>query len=455
VDGDADQHKWSVTTDGTKLTFTLADLNDIKDYPFNEHFDVSLTGVEQSNAKATPSVYAGTVGYTAGTGIGSATATINYTDEKGEEHSVDVAFDVKTSAATTAGNLRTALGKIDDLKDAFTIGGSNASVTLTANQGGTTVKVNSFTVDSTSNNGTPTASIADDATNTVEGKEGYTQGTNGYTNAATTVDIAVDKKTGDTLASTTLDLSGKLTDGAKITLGDQTYTIALGADSKFKDVENAVYVANQFKPDGKTLDEELIASKLAEVAANNTTFSVGHVNGDNGKITLKQLQEVKDSTDMSTMEKFASYIGISSVDKSEADPVLGKALTLQIGDTSDSYNQLSVSIKDMHSAALGIADIDISSQESASKAINTIKTAINTVSSTRGTLGATQNRLEHTSNNLSVMSENIQDAESTIRDTDIAEEMMSYTKNNILVQSAQAMLAQANSVPQGVLQLLQ
>ena len=68
---------------------------------------------------------------------------------------------------------------------------------------------------------------------------------------------------------------------------------------------------------------------------------------------------------------------------------------------------------------------------------------------------AIQNRLDHTINNLSVMEENIQDAESTIRDTDVAEEMMAYTKNNILVQSAQAMLAQANQVPQGVLQLLQ
>ncbi len=76
------------------------------------------------------------------------------------------------------------------------------------------------------------------------------------------------------------------------------------------------------------------------------------------------------------------------------------------------------------------------------------------MSDVRGTLGATQNRLEHTANNLSVMKENIQDAESSIRDTDIAEEMMAYTKNNILVQSAQAMLAQANQVPQGVLQLL-
>ena len=70
-------------------------------------------------------------------------------------------------------------------------------------------------------------------------------------------------------------------------------------------------------------------------------------------------------------------------------------------------------------------------------------------------MGAVQNRLERTANHLSVMRENIQDAESTIRDTDVAEEMMSYTKNNILIQSAQAMLAQANQVPQGVLQLLQ
>ena len=107
------------------------------------------------------------------------------------------------------------------------------------------------------------------------------------------------------------------------------------------------------------------------------------------------------------------------------------------------------------SDALGIGGVDISSQTGASGAIKSIKDAINTVSSTRGDLGAIQNRLEHTQNNLSVMTENIQDAESTIRDTDVADEMMAYTKNNILVQSAQAMLAQANQVPQGVLQLLQ
>ena len=138
----------------------------------------------------------------------------------------------------------------------------------------------------------------------------------------------------------------------------------------------------------------------------------------------------------------------------------GSALTLQIGDTAAKYNQLDVQIGDIHTNILGnesmkLDAIDISKQDGAQKAMDALKAAINTVSDIRGTLGATQNRLEHTINNLSVMQENIQDAESTIRDTDVADEMMKYTKNSILVQSAQAMLAQANQQPQGVLQLLQ
>ena len=133
----------------------------------------------------------------------------------------------------------------------------------------------------------------------------------------------------------------------------------------------------------------------------------------------------------------------------------GNELTLQIGDTSDAFNQLSVKIQDMHASTLGIDAINIGTQDGAQAAVDVIKNAINMVSDVRGTLGATQNRLDHTINNLSVMTENIQDAESTIRDTDVADEMMAYTKNHILVQSAQAMLAQANQVPQGVLQLLQ
>ena len=133
----------------------------------------------------------------------------------------------------------------------------------------------------------------------------------------------------------------------------------------------------------------------------------------------------------------------------------GNGLTLQIGDTADDFNQLTVSVGSMKAKSLGIDNVDISSQTGAQTAVGKIKDAINSVSSTRGDLGAIQNRLEHTINNLSVTTENMTAAESRIRDTDMAKEMMAYTKNNILVQASQAMLAQANQIPQGVLQLLQ
>ena len=134
---------------------------------------------------------------------------------------------------------------------------------------------------------------------------------------------------------------------------------------------------------------------------------------------------------------------------------VNSGLQLQIGDTSDSYNQMKVGINNIDVASLFLNATSVSTQEKAAEAVDYIQNAINMISDVRGTLGATQNRLDHTINNLSVMQENIQDAESTIRDTDVADEMMAYTKNNILIQSAQAMLAQANQVPQGVLQLLQ
>lgn len=133
----------------------------------------------------------------------------------------------------------------------------------------------------------------------------------------------------------------------------------------------------------------------------------------------------------------------------------GGGLMLQIGDTSDSYNQLELGIADMHVNALDLTSVDISTRDGASSAMSKIKTAINTVSTSRGKLGAVQNRLEHTINNLGVTTENITSAESRIRDVDMAKEMMNYTKNSVLVQSAQAMLAQANQQPQSVLQLLQ
>lgn len=130
-------------------------------------------------------------------------------------------------------------------------------------------------------------------------------------------------------------------------------------------------------------------------------------------------------------------------------------LKLQVGDTADSHNKLRVNVGDMHASALGVDKVDISTQEGAGKAIDLINKAIDKVSTSRAGLGAIQNRLEHTINNLDTTSENLSAAHSRIRDTDMAKEMMNYTKMNVLTQSAQAMLAQANQQPQAVLQLLQ
>lgn len=146
----------------------------------------------------------------------------------------------------------------------------------------------------------------------------------------------------------------------------------------------------------------------------------------------------------------AKALGISTEGK-----LSGNGLTLQVGDTADDYNKVTVSVGNMSSSALGIGNISVAKQEDAASAIDKIKAAINTVSASRGDLGAIQNRLEHTINNLGVASENMTAAESRIRDVDMAKEMMDFTKNNILTQASQAMLAQANQLPQGVLQLLQ
>ena len=191
--------------------------------------------------------------------------------------------------------------------------------------------------------------------------------------------------------------------------------------------------------------------KFALASSDAALDHVQQLAGDDVKVVIganigAAAQQLADATGLN-VAKDGNGVAISTAS--------GKALTLQIGDTSDSYNKLQVSVQDMHTGSLGIAGIDIGTQDGAAAAVDLIKNAINIVSDVRGTLGATQNRLDHTINNLSVMTENIQDAESTIRDTDVADEMMAYTKNNILVQSAQAMLAQANQVPQGVLQLLQ
>ena len=139
-----------------------------------------------------------------------------------------------------------------------------------------------------------------------------------------------------------------------------------------------------------------------------------------------------------------------------ADKALGsgEGLTFQIGANGVEDQRLTVNISDMSSNALGIKDVSVAKQDDANTAINKIDDAIKTVSTQRAKLGAVQNRLEHTVNSLNTANENLSSAESQIRDTDMASEMIKYTKSNILQQASQSMLAQANQQPQGVLQLL-
>ena len=131
------------------------------------------------------------------------------------------------------------------------------------------------------------------------------------------------------------------------------------------------------------------------------------------------------------------------------------SFNLHVGADADMTNKITVNIDSMNSAGLGIKGIKADTEQDATYAIDAIADAISTVSSQRSALGAVQNRLEHTINNLDNVVENTTSAESRIRDTDMAEEMVNYSKNNILAQAGQSMLAQANQSNQGVLSLLQ
>ena len=263
--------------------------------------------------------------------------------------------------------------------------------------------------------------------------------------------------------------------GAKLTLTSKE----AGSASKI----NVNSVKSDYKGNGATVASAAKKGEDAKVTYNFDTFKVGDVFTINGQkfafATADQVaagkfdKDVNIVTTTQTNNPDAAAVGamadVISNKLGLPDPMVSDngqsitfasspnngGLTLQIGDTSADFNQMTVSVGDMHGAALGIADIDISTQAGAKAAVDKIKEAINSVSSTRGDLGAIQNRLEHTINNLSVTAENMTAAESRIRDVDMANEMMAYTKNNILVQSSQAMLAQANQIPQGVLQLLQ
>ena len=185
----------------------------------------------------------------------------------------------------------------------------------------------------------------------------------------------------------------------------------------------------------------------------------------NGTYTTEARANIKKEFDQlkTEIDRIADTTEFSGVKPLTAGT--GGNMTFQIGTSNVKQNLLNITAVSMKAADLGknvaggapvsLDAVDLSTLDGANKGMAVIEKAITNVSDYRAELGAAQNRLEHTVNNLNVTSENITAAESRIRDTDMADEMTAFTKNNILAQAAQSMLAQANAQPQGILSLLQ
>ena len=468
-------------TDGGngRLTFTQKTPPTKESEVVDGNLSVTVTGIGKA---AVADVYkSGALTQTGTAGTKDTTITVNYTDKDGKAQSKDITFKSGAAAAASATNFINAVNTDSDLKNLFTAAGDNTGVTFTSKVAGANLKVTGLTVKEA---GDDTVAVAVSTTHSTAGADEATAVTgdwNMQTTDVTSVGLADTKR----LASTVIKLKEEMVaDGNSVTIGNVEYKFTTDAAAK-ADPTKGVYIGDMVDEDGNIdsskLDMDKVHERLSAAAADNETWTVS-ANAGKGITLVEKTDETGASTgndvaagnngiDLSTEKGILATLGFNIAARDAVAGTPGKPLTLQIGDTSESFNQMQVSVGDMHVSAMGkgkytdengnevevtktIADIDISNQEGATEAINVIKNAINYVSGVRGDLGAIQNRLDHTANNLSVMAENIQDAESTIRDTDVAEEMMSYVKNNILVQSAQAMLAQANQVPQGVLQLL-
>ncbi len=356
-----------------------------------------------------------------------------------------------TIAIATEDDLAKQLAKfIDDYNN----DAGNTDWTATLNDGGDGIKFTAKqagalgTLGTTAPIGTTEVTAGADA---VAGTPGAAGAATGRYNPSTIVikngAAAADKDLAHTSFKITADM---VKEGAALKIGEEVYTFKVDKDSKLTG-DNVVDVSD-LDPESNTYLSD-VATRLTEAAADNEVYTVGHNNVD-GTITVTEnvawANKKPELFDLTTYDGVKASLGYSANGVKN-----GAGLVLQVGDTDDSFNKLTVKIDDMHAKALGVDAIDIESQAGAGKAIDIINAAIDKVSETRAGLGAIQNRLEHTINNLDTTVENLTAANSRIRDTDMAKEMMNYTKMNVLVQSAQAMLAQANQQPQSVLQLLQ
>lgn len=244
------------------------------------------------------------------------------------------------------------------------------------------------------------------------------------------------------IASKTGDFDVKITD-ATLADGDPTSAAVVTSDDTFT-VKVTAYNAST------DTYSYTITPESTGVESAATAFAAGGAATDavGTAATMGGLTVTMDTTKIKVGDSF------TLVTRKEQNSTGGATneLNFQIG--SNSNQTIGVGVESMKTADLHINNVNISTQAGATAAISTLDDAIKNVSAERAKLGAVQNRLEHTINNLGTSSENLTAAESRVRDVDMAKEMMEQTKNNILAQAAQAMLAQANQQPQGVLQLL-
>ncbi|ANB59704.1 flagellin N-terminal helical domain-containing protein [Anoxybacteroides amylolyticum] len=229
-------------------------------------------------------------------------------------------------------------------------------------------------------------------------------------------------------------------DAAGLAISEKMRGQIRGLDMAAKNSQDAISLIQT--AEGALNETHAILQRMRELAVQggndtNTTADRNNIQDELNQL-LSEIDRISNTTQFNTKNLLdGSFIG-----------------TFQVGANDNQIISLSINSMSTGSGALNVAGISVGSNALSSQAIASIDNAISAVSKERSKLGAYQNRLEHTINNLSTSSENLTAAESRIRDVDMAKEMMEFTKNNILTQAAQAMLAQANQQPQGVLQLL-
>ncbi len=241
-----------------------------------------------------------------------------------------------------------------------------------------------------------------------------------------------------TTSSSSFQLSGTFknaTTGANVALANAAVNVADGTYSTAGQYQNALQSA---------LDQTMSANGIA---AGSVKANVSDVGGGVWKVELSTASLTAGNT-FSTGTSTVGGVNATATSSSQANAFTG---TFQIG--ANQGEQLNISFNGINSNILGTSGLDL--VNNASAAITSIDTAIQTVSDDRANLGAYQNRFEHTINSLNVAVQNLSASESQIRDTDMASEMVSFTRSQILSQAGTAMLAQANQAPQSVLKLLQ